>query len=69
VQEKTKILVFIDWFLPAYKAGGPVRSIANMIEILGDECSFYIVTGNKEFGESSPMKDVVSNKWVKKGKA
>lgn len=69
MQNKTKILVFIDWFLPAFKAGGPVRSIANIVDALGDDHDFYIVTGNKEFGESSPMKEVSSNQWSKYGKA
>jgi len=29
-KDKKKILVFIDWYLPGYKAGGPVRSMANI---------------------------------------
>jgi hypothetical protein len=29
------IFITIPWFLPAYKAGGPVQSVANMVEQLG----------------------------------
>ena len=38
-----KILVFIDWYKPAYKAGGPISSVYNLTELLGDEIQFYIV--------------------------
>ena len=58
-----KILVFIDWFLPGYKAGGPVRSMANMVEHLNNDFSFYIVTRNTEYLETEPYTDVISNQW------
>jgi hypothetical protein len=28
---KKKILVFVDWYLPGYKAGGQIRSVASMV--------------------------------------
>jgi hypothetical protein len=31
---KIKVLVFIDWYLPGYKAGGPIQSVANIISQL-----------------------------------
>ena len=42
--EKKKILVFIDWYLPGFRAGGPIRSCANLISHLSDEFDFNIVT-------------------------
>ncbi|WP_282039384.1 glycosyltransferase family 4 protein [Saccharicrinis aurantiacus] len=60
---KKKILIFIDWFLPGYKAGGPVRSMANMVEYLKDEYDFYIVTRNTDYTETTPYADVKSNCW------
>ena len=32
--EKLVVLVFIDWFYPAYKAGGPITSCLNLIDNL-----------------------------------
>ena len=61
---KKKILVFIDWYLPGYKAGGPVRSMANMTEHLSGEFDFCIVTRNSEYGESIPYKDIEPDKWT-----
>ncbi|MCU4165550.1 glycosyltransferase family 4 protein [Carboxylicivirga caseinilyticus] len=61
---KKKILIFIDWFLPGYKAGGPVRSMANMVEYLKDEYEFYIVTRNTDYTETLPYHGINSNSWV-----
>jgi glycosyltransferase involved in cell wall biosynthesis len=62
-QPKKRILVFIDWYLPGYKAGGPVRSMANMVDHLSDEFDFYIVTRNSEYGETTPYSSVNADCW------
>lgn len=61
--QKQKILIFIDWFLPGYKAGGPVRSMANMVDYLKDEYDFYIYTSNQD--HDGTLLDVEYNKWVR----
>ncbi|SMO35124.1 Glycosyltransferase involved in cell wall bisynthesis [Saccharicrinis carchari] len=64
MHEKKKILIFIDWFLPGYKAGGPVRSMANMVEYLGDRYDFYIVTRNTDYTETVPYDGISPNQWI-----
>ena len=44
------ILSFAGHYLPGYKAGGPIRSIANMVDQLGDEFDFRIVAGDRDLG-------------------
>ncbi|WP_029035319.1 glycosyltransferase family 4 protein [Salinimicrobium terrae] len=61
-----KILIFIDWFLPGYKAGGPIQSVVNLISHLGDEIAFDVVTSNKDLGEDSAYPDIPSNQWLQK---
>ena len=61
---KKKVLIFIDWFLPGYKAGGPVRSMANMVEYLGDRYDFYIVTRNTDYTEIVPYVGITANQWI-----
>gem|GEM_PF-203416 len=61
--QKKKILIFIDWFLPGYKAGGPVRSMANMVEYLKEEYEFYIITRNTDYTETIAYTSVKSNCW------
>ena len=59
-----KILVFVDWFLPGYKAGGPIRSVANLTAHLSGEFEFFIVTRNTDYLETEAYADVEPNKWI-----
>nr|WP_321452406.1 glycosyltransferase [uncultured Carboxylicivirga sp.] len=60
---KKKIIAFIDWYLPGYKAGGGQRAFANMVSYLRDTFDFYIITRNTDFLESTPYEGIESNKW------
>ncbi|RLD79248.1 MAG: glycosyl transferase, partial [Bacteroidetes bacterium] len=59
-----KILIFIDWFLPGYKAGGPIRSIANLTAQLSDEFEFFIISRNSDYLAKNPYQSVKANQWV-----
>jgi glycosyltransferase involved in cell wall biosynthesis len=59
---RRRILVFADWFLPGYRAGGPIRSLANLVEALEDE--FYIVTRNCDHHEKEPYPGIPSGEWI-----
>lgn len=63
------ILTFVGAYLPGYKAGGPIRSIANLVEHLGDEFDFKIVTLDREPGDPQPYPDIEVNRWNRVGKA
>lgn len=60
---KPKILLFIDWYIPGYKAGGPIRSCANMIAALSDKYEFYVVTRDSDYTENQSYEGIVSNQW------
>lgn len=58
------VLLFIDWYRPGYKAGGPIQSCANMVEQLqSNEIHFSIITRNTDYCESIPYSTVKSNAW------
>lgn len=61
-----KVLVFIDWFYPAFKAGGPITSISNMISLLSKDLDFFIVTGDRDLLDTSSFKGVKLDTWLKK---
>jgi hypothetical protein len=67
---KTKILIAIDWYRPAHKAGGPITSIENLVNLLGDEgnLEFYIICGLFDYGAVEPL-PVEQETWIKVGKA
>ena len=60
---KKKVLIFIDWYLPGYKAGGPVQSISNLVEHLKEEFDFSIITRNTDYCERTPYSNILSNQW------
>jgi glycosyltransferase involved in cell wall biosynthesis len=61
-----KVLLFIDWYLPGYKAGGPVSSCANMIDALRLNFEFFVVTRNTEYCQTEPYPNIQPNEWVKR---
>ncbi|RYE99486.1 MAG: hypothetical protein EOO77_35465, partial [Oxalobacteraceae bacterium] len=63
------VLTFVGHYLPGYKAGGPIRSIANMVERMGDEFEFRVVTADRDMGDAAPFPDVVVDAWNPCGKA
>lgn len=58
-----KVLIFIDWYLPGYKAGGPIQSIANLVAHLKDDFEFSIITQDTDYCETEPYKGIKSNEW------
>jgi len=66
---RRSVLVLVGTYLPGYKAGGPLRSVANLISTLGQEFDFKIVTLDRDLGETSPYPGIVTNQWVRVGLA
>src|SRR5260370_12262667 len=64
-----EILVFSDYYLPGFKAGGPIRSLANIVERLGDVFTFRVVTRDRDDGDTQPYRGITPNPWHSIGKA
>ena len=58
---KPKIIILIDWYLPGTKAGGPVRSVYSMVNVLKSFFDFYIITANRDLGCTQPYPNIESN--------
>lgn len=58
-----KIIIFIPWFYPAYKAGGPIQSIINLVIALQDKYTFYIITSAYDLQSSSALDNITPNSW------
>ena len=59
---RKKILVFADWFLPGFKAGGPIRSVANLVHSL--EIDFWIVTRITDHQTDEPYAGITPGVWT-----
>lgn len=64
-----RILVFVSYYLPGYKSGGPLQSIANLVDHLGDEFTFCIVTSDRDTGDTRPYPGIRPGTWQPVGKA
>ena len=67
--DKKTVLIFTDWYLPGYKAGGPIQSCANLVDLLGDTFNFKVVCGDRDYLETDPYSDISFNEWIRVGKA
>lgn len=61
--EKVRILTFVKYFLPGYRSGGPVRSLAAMVQGLSSKFEFLIVTSDRDALVETPYEDVRVGEW------
>ena len=60
---KPRILIFTDWFTPAFKAGGPIRSIANLVDRFKNQHEIYIFTSDRDLHDTVPFENILSDEW------
>lgn len=61
---KPKLLLFTDWFSPAFKAGGPVRSVVNLVNRFKDEYDMYVFTSDRDLNDTRSFEDIISDEWI-----
>jgi glycosyltransferase involved in cell wall biosynthesis len=60
---KPIILIVYEYFYPAYKAGGPIQSLMNLIKVLKNDYDFYVLTSAYDFGVQQPHTTIKINEW------
>ncbi len=60
------VLILADCYLPGFKYGGPVRSLANLVAGMGDQIDFSVITWDRDYLDSKPYPDIPSNVWLHK---
>lgn len=63
------VLALVRHYVPAYKSGGPVRSIENTINALGDEICFRVICRDRDAMDDEPFPGIKSDCWCRVGKA
>jgi glycosyltransferase involved in cell wall biosynthesis len=64
-----KILTFADYYLPGFRAGGPVRTISAMVSQLPEPLQFLIVTRDRDYADRQAYPGVRVNEWTDVGRA
>src|ERR1019366_722955 len=63
------IVTLLGSYIPGYKGGGPIRSVASIVAALGAEFRFKILTLNRTLGDTLPYPGAVRVRWVRVGNA
>lgn len=64
-----KILILMGRYLPGHKDGGPLRTMVNVTDALGDEYEFYISCLDRDHGDTEPYPNIKRDRWNQVGKA
>jgi len=64
IETKPRVLVAAEWFPPAYRAGGPIRSVSNLVEALGSTHEVWVVAGAYDLAAEHPMDELTVNVWL-----
>ncbi len=63
-----KILILAGRYLPGYKDGGPVRTLINLTELLGDEYDFRLAVLDRDHGDTQAYPNIQIGAWNQVGK-
>lgn len=69
VRPQPRVLIVTSMYLPGYKAGGPIRSVANLVQQLGTEFQFTLLTNDRDLGDVRPYPGVGAQTWHPVGNA
>lgn len=64
-----RVLTLLDYYLPGYKAGGPPRTVQHMVERLGGDLDFTIVTRDRDADGSAPYPETAPSSHRRAGAA
>ena len=59
-----KVLVYSAFYLPGYKGGGPIKTIANLVATTSNEITYDIVTRDRDLGDKTPYTEIKHNCWT-----
>jgi glycosyltransferase involved in cell wall biosynthesis len=68
-EHRPVLLVVIGAYLPGHKAGGPIRSVANLVAHLGGEFQFRVLTADRDLGDTQPYPGREPGRWHPVGRA
>jgi len=57
------VLLLIPHFLPGSRFGGPVRTVGNLLALLGDLFDFHVLTRDRDFQSEQPY-PLPANRWL-----
>ncbi|MEU4714747.1 glycosyltransferase family 4 protein [Micromonospora purpureochromogenes] len=62
-----RVLLTCEFFEPGFRAGGPVRSIAQLLDVVSRSVEVTMVTRDRDLGSTEPYAGL-SGRWVRRGR-
>ncbi|MEV6367361.1 glycosyltransferase family 4 protein [Micromonospora musae] len=62
-----RVLLTCDFFEPGFRAGGPIRSVAQLLDVVSPTIEVTMVTRDRDLGSSEPYPGL-SGRWVHRGR-
>lgn len=59
-----KVICVVDYYLPGFKGGGPIRTIANLRRQLSESVEIAIFTRDRDLGSGSRYKGIHPDNWI-----
>ena len=66
---KPRVVILVEYYLPGFRAGGPMRSVSALVEQLASEIDFYILTRDRDEGSTLPYPGLQEGAWKPVGRA
>lgn len=64
LNNKPTILIFTDWYVPGYKAGGPIQSVYNLSKLLSKNFKIKIITRSNDYQSDEEYQNIIANQWI-----
>ncbi len=64
VSRPIKVICVVEYFLPGYKGGGPIRTIANMRQLLAADVDIAIFTRDRDLGSAVRYGMIRPDRWT-----
>jgi glycosyltransferase involved in cell wall biosynthesis len=63
-----RVLVTSAGFEPGFRGGGPIKSVAHIVDSVSDETDLYLVTRDRDLGSARPYPGL-SGRWMRRGRS
>lgn len=64
MSKPVNVICVLDYYLPGFKGGGPIRTIANMRKVLAEAVNLAVFTRDRDLGSDASYDAVCVNCWT-----
>jgi glycosyltransferase involved in cell wall biosynthesis len=62
--DKKSVLIFISYYLPGFKMGGPIKSVQNITKKLNENYNLHVIASDRDMGDDKPYEHIKQKEWI-----